>query len=107
MTSVTQRRLDLLVSGPRSCPVVAKCMSNLLRIGNTKYREKNGRTFELRSKLRIGERGTSADATCSSLNFSAHAITGRQMIWSITTITPIMVARPQQIALVLAAFAAV
>jgi hypothetical protein len=44
---------------------------------------------------------------CSNLNLSAQAITGRQITWSITTMTDTMVANPQSIARVFPLLAAV
>ncbi len=67
----------------------------------------NGRILELRSKSKTGDCGASADSTCSNLNFSAQAITGRQMIWSIKMMIPIITPSPQKIARVFPTFAAV
>src|ERR1700758_663161 len=75
----------------------AKCKSSFSRTGNIHARLKKGRSFELRNKLKIGDRGASP-LTCSSLNFCAHAITGRQTSWSMTMIVPIIVVTPQSIA---------
>ncbi len=46
-------------------------------------------------------------STCSTLNFSAQAITGRQTNWSSSTMTAIMVATPHRIERVSPALAAV
>ena len=51
--------------------------------------------------------GASALSTCSILNFSAHAMTGRHTIWSIRTMTAIMVPTPHKIERVSPALAAV
>src|ERR1017187_672813 len=82
-TTATARRAQCgtrflpLVSDRVSCSL-AKCKSNLSRRGKTRERVTNGRSFELRNIVKIGDRGISAEPTCSTLNFSAHAITGRQ-----------------------------
>ena len=62
---------------------------------------------ERRNKLRIGDRGESDASTCSNLNFSLQAMIGRQIVWSIRTITPIMTASPQRIARISPALEAV
>ena len=85
----------------------AKCKLRNSRAGCTVNREKNGNSLEPRSKSRTGDRGASVDSTCSNLNFSAHAITGRHTSWSITTTIPIITPMPHQIARVFPAFAAV
>ncbi len=58
-------------------------------------------------RFRNHDCGASLLSTCSILNFSAHAITGRQITWSSTTITAIMVAMPQRMLGVSPALAAV
>src|ERR1035438_6980419 len=51
--------------------------------------------------------GASALSTCSILNFSAQAMTGRHTTWSISTMTAIMVPTPHIMARVSLALAAV
>ncbi len=55
----------------------------------------------------MGEVGRLVLSTCSNLNLSAHAMTGRQMNWSVATMMAIMTARPQIMARVLPLLAAV
>src|ERR1039458_2641461 len=55
----------------------------------------------------MGERGISDASTCSNLNLSLQAMIGRQIVWSISTITATMVNTPQTMARVSPALAAV
>ncbi len=95
------------LSGPAAACFLAKWRVSASLAGCTVNRARNGKILELRSRSSTAELGASTDSTCSNLNFSAQAITGRQMIWSIRIMIPIITPSPQTIARVFPAFAAV
>ena len=77
--------------------------SRLPRAGASRARAYRDRSRERRSSSRESATAASRKAsTCSNLNFSLHAITGRQTTWSISTITAIIVLNPQTIARIVA-----
>lgn len=82
-------------------------MSTASRIGIIDFSAASASKRERRSMSKMRDRGASAASTCSNLNFSAQAMTGRHTSRSMSTMTPIMVASPARMARVLPALAAV
>src|SRR5579872_6733999 len=77
------------------------------RMGNSAFLRTWDKTCECCSRSSTHERGASVLSTCSNLNFSAQAITGRHTNLSSRTMTAIIVATPQMIEVVSPLLAAV
>src|SRR5579859_839943 len=88
------RVADGATLAPFATALLAKYNVNASSIGLTDLFDKKANTLERRRKFKIEDRGLSADSTFSNLNFSAHAITGLQTSWSISTITTTRAAKP-------------
>src|ERR1700722_14158840 len=84
----------------------AKYKVSRSRAGATEILAIRDNSLDRRRKSSTSEPGVSA-ATCSNLNFSVHAMTGRHTIWSIRIITATITINPQTMDPVAPALAAV
>src|SRR5579871_1569103 len=97
----------LACRGRASVWSLAKRSVTASRTGATVTAAANESNLDWRNTSSTGERGVCDASTCSNLNFSLHAIAGRQISWSINTITETIAANPHATARMLPALAAV